>query len=193
MLERLGCDISKNSLTTALVSFLHPLYPAIMKTLLVMRHAESSWDGHRLQDHDRPLNPCGVREAPRIGQLLVEENLVPVRIFSSTAVRTLSTTELVVREVGADVEVQSTRDLYLASPHTYIEVLKEMGGEDNPLMVVGHNPGVSALVTVLSRECKEMPTAALAVIELDIKDWFDIEGKGEGTLVGFWRPKDLHD
>ena len=164
-----------------------------MKTLLVMRHAESSWDMHGLQDHDRPLNPHGIRDGTRIGRLLVKANFVPVRIFSSTAVRTLSTTELVVREFGTDVEVQSTRALYLASPHTYVEVLKEMGGEDNPIMVVGHNPGVSALVTVLSGECKEMATGALAVIELDIDNWSDIQGGEGGRLIDFWRPRDLHD
>ena len=166
---------------------------AIMKTLLVLRHAESSWDESSLQDHDRPLNPRGVRDAPRMGQLLVKENLVPARIISSTAVRALSTTELVAGEFEVDVEVQMTRDLYLASPHTYIEVVEEMGGGDNSLMVVGHNPGVSALVTVLSRECKEMPTASLAAIHLDIEDWSDLGGRGEGALVGFWRPKDLYD
>jgi phosphohistidine phosphatase len=170
-----------------------PIACTIMKTLLVMRHAESSWDAPGLQDHDRPLNSRGVHDATRIGRLLVEENLVPARIFSSTAVRTLSTTELVVGEFGVDVEVQITRNLYLASSHTYIDVLKGMGGEGNPIMVVGHNPGVSALVRVLSREYKEMTTAALAAIELDINTWSDIEGRAEGRLIGCWRPEDRHD
>ena len=164
-----------------------------MKTLLVMRHAESSWDVRSLQDHDRPLNPRGVHDGTRIGRLLVEENFVPVRIYTSTAVRTLSTTELVVREFGAAVKVQSMRDLYLASPQTYVEVLKEMGGEDSPIMVVGHNPGVSALVTVLSGEYKKMTPGEFAAIELDINAWSDIEGRKEGRLIDVWRPRDLHD
>ncbi|MCG8467063.1 MAG: histidine phosphatase family protein [Gemmatimonadetes bacterium] len=162
-----------------------------MKTLLVLRHAKSSWDDHRLKDHDRPLNPRGARDAPRMGQHLVDEDLVPTRILTSSAVRALSTAELAASELGEEVEIEVTRDLYLASPHTYVDVIEELAGDHDRVMVVGHNPGISALVTVLSGACEEMPTAALAAVELDIDDWSELGRAGEGSLLGFWRPKAL--
>ncbi len=126
-----------------------------------------------------------------MGRLLVDEDLVPEHILSSTAVRALSTAELAAAEFDEDVEIEMTPDLYLASPHTYVDVLEDLGGSAQSVMVVGHNPGISALVTVLTGECEEMPTAALAAVELDIVEWEELSSAGPGTLVGFWRPKGL--
>ena len=44
-----------------------------MKDLLILRHAKSSWKHHELQDHDRPLNGRGRRDAARVGSLLRDE------------------------------------------------------------------------------------------------------------------------
>lgn len=163
-----------------------------MKTLLVLRHAKSSWEDTELKDHDRPLNPRGVRDAPRMGRLLAAEELVPDLVLSSTAVRALDTAELAMGVIDGAPEIESTRDLYLASPHDYLEVIGARGGDAGRLMVVGHNPGITALVTRLTGVCEEMPTAALAVVELEIDDWSGIETAGRGRLAAFWRPKDLY-
>lgn len=162
-----------------------------MKTLLILRHAKSSWDDPGLRDHDRPLNPRGVRDAPRMGRLMVEEDLVPERIISSTAVRAQSTAELAANAMPDAPEIETTRELYLASPHTYLEALADYAGDAETVMVVGHNPGITALVTVLTGELEEMPTAALAAVELEIEEWRDIERAPGGHMIGFWRPKEL--
>jgi len=163
-----------------------------MKTLLILRHAKSSWDDTELKDHDRPLNPKGVRDAPRMGQLVAAEDLVPDLVLTSTAVRAMSTAELSMGVIDGAPEIESTRDLYLASPHDYLEVIEAKGGKADRLMVVGHNPGITALVTRLTGVCEEMPTAALAVVELDIDEWSEIGSAGRGRLLAFWRPKDLY-
>jgi len=162
-----------------------------MKTLLILRHAKSSWDDRGLKDHDRPLNPRGARDAPRMGQHIVDEDLVPDRILTSSAVRAVSTAELAAGEFEPDIDIEVTRELYLASPHTYVEVIEELGLEADCLMVVGHNPGISALVTVLTGECEEMTTATLAAVELDIGEWEEVGSAEQGSLIGFWRPKTL--
>lgn len=163
-----------------------------MKTLLVLRHAKSSWEDTELKDHERPLNPRGVRDAPRMGQLLAAEALVPDLVLASTAVRAVSTAELAMGVIEDAPEIEGTRDLYLASPHDCLEVIEARGGDAERLMVVGHNPGITALVTRLTGVCEEMPTAALAVVELDIDDWSEIGSAGRGRLAAFWRPKDLY-
>ncbi|WP_419163467.1 SixA phosphatase family protein [Candidatus Palauibacter sp.] len=162
-----------------------------MKTLLILRHAKSSWDHPRLSDHDRPLNGRGNRDAPRMGRLLVDRDLVPERIVSSTAVRARSTAELAAAEFDREVEIETTRRLYLASPDSYVEVVETMGETAERLMVVGHNPGISALVMGLTGEVEFMPTAALAVVDLDIGDWADLGSAERGRLIAFWRPKAL--
>jgi phosphohistidine phosphatase len=58
-----------------------------MKTLLILRHAKSSWKENGLADHDRSLNKRGRRDAPRIGELLRERGLVPDMILSSSATK----------------------------------------------------------------------------------------------------------
>ena len=162
-----------------------------MKTLLILRHAKSSWDHPGLRDHDRPLNPRGRRDAPRMGRFLVERDLVPERIVSSTAVRARTTAELAAGEFDSEVEIETTSDLYLASPDNYVDVVEAMGGAEERLMVVGHNPGITALVWHLTGDGEHMPTAALAAVELDIDDWPELGSARRGRLVGLWRPKAL--
>ena len=164
-----------------------------MKTLLILRHAKSAWDQPGLRDHDRPLNPRGRRDAPRMGRLLVERDLVPERIVSSTAVRARTTAALAASEFGGEreVEIETTGDLYHASPDAYIEVVEAMGGAEERLMVVGHNPGITSLVRHLTGEGEYMPTAALAAVELDIDEWSELGTARRGRLAGFWRPRAL--
>ena len=102
-----------------------------------------------------------------------------------------ATAELAAGVMSTSPEIETTRELYLASPHSYLDALADYAGDADPVMVVGHNPGITALVTVLTGELEEMPTAALAVVEVEIDDWRDVERADGGRLVAFWRPKDL--
>src|SRR5215510_9473869 len=85
-----------------------------MKTLLLLRHAKSSWKDSDLDDHDRPLNQRGKRDAPRMGQLLKDEQLVPEFILCSSAKRCRKTAEHVIHESGYRGETRITGDLYEA-------------------------------------------------------------------------------
>ena len=76
-----------------------------MKTLLVLRHAKSSWNDSALKDHERPLNDRGKRDAPRMGQLLNDHKLTPDLIISSTAKRARKTAKKVADSCGYQGEV----------------------------------------------------------------------------------------
>jgi phosphohistidine phosphatase len=161
-----------------------------MKTLLVLRHAKSSWDHAELTDHDRPLNRRGNRAAPRMGRLLVEQGLVPDLILSSTAERARTTAELVADECAPPPPIDYLPSLYGADPLTYLEAAGDAGDDLERVMVVGHNPGIESLVSLLTGSYERMPTAALACIELQIESWENaVDAKGR--LAGLWRPKDL--
>lgn len=162
-----------------------------MKTLLILRHAKSSWSNMRLSDHDRPLNDRGRRDAPRMGQLLRDEDLIPDLIITSSAERALTTAELVALNCGYEEALLVTRHLYHAGPEEYVEVLREQGGEAHTVMVVGHNPGMEDLLDYLTGEDERMPTAALAQVSLPLGAWREMDLEVSGTLQNLWRPKEL--
>ena len=154
-----------------------------MKTLLVLRHAKSSWRESELADHDRPLNKRGKRDAPRMGELIRADGLLPDLVLTSSARRALTTAELVAEASGYDGEIQVSRDLYAAGPEEFIEALCALPDALDTVLVVGHNPGLEELVETLTEEAPAMPTAALAQITLDIERWADLEKEGAGKLV----------
>jgi phosphohistidine phosphatase len=162
-----------------------------VKTLLILRHAKSSWKNHQLADHDRPLKKRGRRDAPRVGELLQDESLFPDFILCSTAKRARETLDLLVDACGYDGEIEYNRDLYHTDAEDILEVLSELPEEYDSVMVVGHNPGLEELVEILSDEWVRLPTAALAHIELPIGGWDELTEYSEGELVNLWLPRDL--
>ncbi len=161
-----------------------------VKTLLILRHAKSSWDDDSLSDHDRPLNKRGKRAAHRMGRLLDEENLWPDLILSSTAERAATTTQRVTEAGGFAGEVYYIRELYGAGPQDLIEAVRELGDEAGSVMIVAHNPGLEDLVHQMTGENHRLPTAALVRILVPIENWGDLEADG-GTLAGIWLPREL--
>ena len=174
-----------------------------IKTLLILRHAKSSWKFPDLADHDRPLNKRGKRDAPKIGKLLKEKDLVPDLIISSTAVRAERTAKMVAKASKYKGKVTLTDSLYAAGPDAagpdaagpdaYIDALRNLQNKYNTVLVIGHNPGLEELVKILSgEEYHVMPTCALAHIRLDIQSWSDIvQMTGKGRLVRLWNPHEL--
>ena len=166
-----------------------------MRTLLLLRHAKSSWKHSGPSDHDRPLNKRGERDAPRVGRLLRQKRLSPGVIISSTATRAQRTAEEVAKSGGFDVAVQLERALYLADPETIVDVVRQTSTEAQRVLVVGHNPGMEELVGRLTglSEPEPMPTAGFAHIRLEIDDWKELRVPSEGRLVNLWRPAELED
>lgn len=162
-----------------------------MKRLLVLRHAKSSWKDQNLADFERPLNKRGKKDAPRMGQLLTDLDLVPDLIITSAAVRARQTADAVAFNSGYEAEIEATRELYMAMPDDYVEMLNQVPDSNTLVMVVGHNPGVEDLVHDLSDQWERMPTAALAFIELDVDSWQSLDLHSPGKLLNIWRPKEL--
>ncbi|MCA9071607.1 MAG: histidine phosphatase family protein, partial [Planctomycetaceae bacterium] len=95
-----------------------------MKTLFLMRHAKSSWKDESLPDHDRPLNKRGKRDAPRMGQLLLEQGVHPDRWLSSTALRARRTAELLAETLQFAGEIEFRSELYHAEPEQFLSVIR---------------------------------------------------------------------
>ena len=160
-----------------------------MKTLLILRHAKSSWGDPTLADHERPLNARGERDAPRMGQLAREERLSPELIISSDAVRARLTAEAMAEAIGYRHQILLDARLYHAGPAEILAVVRSVVEDDaSTVLIVGHNPGLAELVAQLTGEPEDFPTAALARIDLPIDSWSELDTTTRGTLGGSWRP-----
>ena len=162
-----------------------------MRTLLLLRHAKSSWKDSDLLDHDRPLNNRGQHDAPRIGRLLKMKRLLPDIILSSSAKRARCTAEDVAKSSSFTGSVEIEPLLYLAAPVTIVDVVRRTGTSARSVMVVGHNPGLERLVASLTGVTESMPTAALVDIRLPIDHWNDLRLSTSGQLITSWQLRTL--
>jgi phosphohistidine phosphatase len=139
-----------------------------MIRLALVRHAKSDWGDAMLDDHDRPLNERGERDAPVMAARLAESGFRPEVILSSSALRA-KTTARAFADVWA-LRVQLQPRLYGASARELIVAASEAGA--NSVLVVAHDPGMSVLAGQLSGgEIAHMPTCAVATFSWDADDW----------------------
>jgi phosphohistidine phosphatase len=162
-----------------------------MKTLLLLRHAKSSWKDDSLSDHDRPLNKRGQDDAPRMGMLLRKEGMLPDLILCSTAKRARDTLKLVNEALGYNGEIEHREDLYAFESGAYLKALLGLSDEHDLVMVVGHNPSMEEILTGLTGEYQPFPTAALAELELPIDHWSQISFGMGAKLKNLWTPREL--
>ena len=168
-----------------------PFEEFTVKTLVIMRHAKSSWKELGLSDHDRPLNKRGRDDAPKMGRLLRNKKLKPELIISSGAKRARETLKHVIEACGYKQEIRISEALYAAGPEAYIKLLRELDDGYDRVMVVGHNPGLEELLEVLTKEEHILPTAALVWVELPIRRWRELDYSVIGELIDLWRPRQL--
>ena len=162
-----------------------------MQTLLLLRHAKSSWKDDGLDDHDRPLNARGKRDAPRMGQLLRDEKLLPELILCSSARRCRKTAEHVIQSSGYRGETRITSELYEAGADQHRQILARLPDELGSVLMIAHNPGLEELLESLIGVYTPLTTAALARIELPLRRWHDLSGTTRGRLVNLWQPREL--
>lgn len=163
-----------------------------MKTLLLLRHAKSSWKHADLSDHERPLKKRGKRDAPRMGRHLRESDLVPDFVLSSDARRALDTAALLMNACDCDGPFEADRVLYHADPESIVERLRRVSDEHDRILVVGHNPGLEELLELMVGSYERLPTAALVQLDVAIDSWSELAAECDAKLVGCWRPRELN-
>ena len=162
-----------------------------MRTLLLLRHGKSSWSDPSLSDHDRPLKKRGKRDAARMGAHVLEEGLAPDAIVSSTAARAAATAALFAEACEREGLVRLDERLYHGAPDDYVDAVREVEPWHDPVLLVGHNPGMEELVAVLAGEIVRMPTAALARVSIAGGSWRDVVPARCGALVDLWLPREI--
>ena len=161
----------------------------MIKTLLLLRHAKSSWKLAELEDHDRPLNARGRNACAFVGRHLAEKSLAPDLVLCSTATRTRQTAELVFAEFQAEPEIDYRDDLYHADPAGIVAVLMQIAQPATCVMVIAHNPGLEEFLTQQTGEIQPFPTAAVAQLDYELDTWAHFKLVNKGLLVRLWRPR----
>jgi len=169
-----------------------------MKTLILLRHAKSSWDDHGVRDFDRGLNPKGERAARTVGSHMRAIGLSWDYAIASPATRVIETLEQASQGYGRRIDPDWDRRAYLASAATLLELVHDAPVIADSLLLSGHNPGLEDLILLLvpdgdaRRDQVEIkfPTASLAVMTCEADSWADVAAGG-CTLTTFIRPRDL--
>jgi phosphohistidine phosphatase len=145
----------------------------IMKQLLLIRHAKSSWADAGMDDFDRPLNERGKTDAPVMAQRLIKKNVKIDVFISSTAKRAQKTCVLLMKEFEMDTEqVLLKPELYLAPPEVFYKCITEAGNEYDTIAIVAHNPGITDFANSLTTaKVDDMPTCAVYAVKIDTNDW----------------------
>ncbi len=138
-----------------------------MTSLVLVRHAKSDWGDASLDDHDRPLNERGRRDAPIMAQRLADSGFAVEAILASTALRARTTAAYFGQALGLDVRLDEA--LYGAPASALLQAAADSGVSS--VMVVAHDPGMSVLAGRLSGEIEHMPTCAVATFTWDADDW----------------------
>jgi phosphohistidine phosphatase len=163
------------------------------RSLILLRHAKSTYPDGAV-DHDRPLAPRGIREAGLAGDWL-RENLPTIdQVLCSTAVRARETWT----RTGVDAPVRYVERLYGASPTTVIGEINAIADDITTLLVVGHEPAISAVAMGLSGAdgaksaaaesiSAKFPTSGIALLHVAGR-WNDLKSDG-AALVDFHVPR----
>ncbi len=172
-----------------------------MRKLFLLRHAKSSWDDPMVEDLDRPLNKRGRQAARLMAGYITRSCFHPALVLVSTSARTRETWNIIEpRLEGTSAAIEE--GLYEASKADLLHRLRKIDDHIASVMVIGHNPGLGRLAEALvghngepealERLFAKFSTGALAVIDLDIAHWGELEA-GTGRLVVYARPKDMDE
>jgi phosphohistidine phosphatase len=165
------------------------------RTLVLIRHAKSSWATPLQADFDRPLNDRGNKDAPEMGRRLRKAGLVPDLIVSSTAQRTRETATHIAHATGYKTAEVAWKDkLYHCAPATFEDVLYELPANARTVYIVAHNPGITEYANSLSGDfyTADMPTCGIVAATADAAEWSDF-GNARKKVILFDFPKNDYD
>jgi len=157
------------------------------RDLLLLRHGKAVY--HDVQgDFQRELRNKGKRHAQRIAVWLAQKNLIPDYVVSSSAERALNTAAKCCKAMGFPAHrIETSDDLYLASPETLLRHLRQVPEDARRVMLVGHNPGLEQLLQGLCEtppprtpDHKLLPTGTVAHLVIP-GEWRTL-GPGQARL-----------
>ena len=161
-----------------------------MKSLTLLRHGKSSWKSTAESDRFRPLSKRGKRDAPVMGGRIIAKGIRPSLILSSPATRAWSTAKIVAESINYPKEFLQRDDrLYMASVSSIIDVIEDQDNAFNNIMIVAHNPGLTAFANFLVPDITpNLPTCGVVSVTMNSDEW-ELRTSPDATLVLFDYPK----
>jgi phosphohistidine phosphatase len=167
--------------------------------LMLLRHAKAEKAEPGERDDERALNPRGHKDAVRMGSYIAKHALIPDAVLVSTARRTRETWAGVAEALPDNPAVRFDERIYNATSDGILAVIREVKPAQSTLLVIGHNPGMHDLATLLiasgdvdarERLNEGMPTSGLAIIDFAPGNWAKLHPHG-GRLDRFVTPRSL--
>jgi phosphohistidine phosphatase len=138
-----------------------------MRKLFLIRHGESAAAAVGKTDFDRQLTGPGIEQISVLG-LKIRSLVEPDTIFiSSTARRTIETTQFLISNSAFPVHFESR--LYQGTAEDYLEVIEEYTYV-RTLVLIGHNPAISTLTYVLTHNAVNFFPGTCVQIEFPITE-----------------------
>ncbi|KAH7837910.1 hypothetical protein Vadar_019467 [Vaccinium darrowii] len=172
----------------------------VSRRLILLRHANSSWENRSLRDHDRPLSRTGQADAIEVSQKLQKLGWIPELILSSDAVRTRETLKIMQEQVKGflEAEVHFISSFYSiaamdgqTAEHLQKAICNFSRDEIFTVMCMGHNRGWEEAASMFSGASIELKTCNAALLEATGKSWeeaFSLAGFGGWKLQGIVKP-----
>jgi phosphohistidine phosphatase len=161
-----------------------------MKTLILVRHAKSSWNHPGLSDFDRPLNERGKTDAAEMAKRLKEKGIKIDLFISSPAKRAKKTARLFADEfeVTKD-EIKLVDQLYLATREAFKETISGINDKYDNVILFSHNPGTTEFANTLTNvHIDDMPTCGIFAVQIDTQNWSAFE-QADKKFLFFDYPK----
>lgn len=157
-----------------------------MKKLVLIRHAEAEPENGSISDFDRNLTNAGKKDAAKMAAILLNNTPVPEIIISSPSTRASETAHIFAATFGLD-DVKTEPKIYEARAETLLQIINLFDDKYDIVHLVGHNPGVSNLLYMLTAEITTMTTSAWVEVELKADSWTEISADC-GSLLQYQFP-----
>jgi phosphohistidine phosphatase len=161
-----------------------------MKTLILIRHAKSSWDQIGIDDFDRPLNERGKKDAPEMAKRLKEKAIELDYLISSPAKRARKTARYFAEQFGFKKEdINLIDELYGATRSAFSNVVAQIDDKNHAVALFSHNPGITEFASSLTNvRVDDMPTCAMFALQIETDSWKDFS-TAEKKFLFFDYPK----
>jgi phosphohistidine phosphatase len=159
-----------------------------MKKLYIVRHTQKEDEQIGIDDYDRELSPKGVKEAEIIAHFFASKNPSIDLIVASPATRTKRTAEIFAKILCYNKTIMLNEVLYMAFVNELLETITYTFDTVDSMLLVGHNPSLTALAITLIGFKEKFEMGAIMEIDFDCDSWIDI-CKENAKLISYEYPK----
>jgi len=160
------------------------------KIIVLIRHGKASHDSFFIKDIERPLIEKGVDRTKKISKYLLDGNIIPELLISSSAVRAFETAKVVASEFNYnEKKIILFESLYGCDISEYLKIIHSLENKINTVFIFGHNPGISECYSYLNRNSQvTLPTSGTVVLTSSSKKWISISPENT-KLAKLFSPK----